>query len=439
MKESFSRLILVVFDVFVIYMSIVLGYYTRVFFAPYIDINLTADMSFYTNQVLIYIIVIGTFSYEGIYKKRYDFWHESRQILKSLIFSIFAVFSLLSLLKYSDQYSRFIIVFSFLYMLILFPILKRRVKFMLYSFGLWSRAAKIYGDDTFLEKEIFKNHYLGYKKSTKKEAQTIFINSHNLNAEELENIVDKQIAKNKEVVFIPLINGYNMVDSIIYEMANARTNLIVLQNHLKSKYRIFLQQIFNYFFALILLPLLLPIIGILAFLIKKESPGPVFFAHKRVGKNGKMIPTYKFRSMYEDAQERLEKLLNENERIKEEWETNFKLKNDPRITKIGAFLRKTSLDELPQIFNVLRGEMNFVGPRPVIQKELDMYYQDNAQYYLMVKPGITGLWQVSGRSDTDYDFRVKLDKWYVINWSIWLDIVILIKTIKVVLLKEGAY
>ncbi|SFV61331.1 Undecaprenyl-phosphate galactosephosphotransferase [hydrothermal vent metagenome] len=143
--------------------------------------------------------------------------------------------------------------------------------------------------------------------------------------------------------------------------------------------------------------------------------------------------------MYSDAQERLEKLLLENPLMREEWEKSFKLKNDPRVTKIGAFLRKTSLDELPQIFNVLMGQMNFVGPRPILQEELDTYYQDNASYYLMVKPGITGLWQVSGRSDTDYDFRVKTDKWYVLNWSLWLDIVILIKTIKVVLKRDGAY
>jgi undecaprenyl-phosphate galactose phosphotransferase len=109
------------------------------------------------------------------------------------------------------------------------------------------------------------------------------------------------------------------------------------------------------------------------------------------------------------------------------------------VTKVGAILRKTSLDELPQIFNVLMGQMNFVGPRPIIQEELDKYYKDNSSYYLMVKPGITGLWQVSGRSNTDYTFRVNTDKWYVLNWSLWLDIVILIKTVKVVLKRDGAY
>jgi len=143
--------------------------------------------------------------------------------------------------------------------------------------------------------------------------------------------------------------------------------------------------------------------------------------------------------MYSDSKERLEDLLASDPAIKEEWETNYKLKNDPRVTKIGDLIRKTSLDELPQIFNVLKGEMSLVGPRPVVADELAKYYKESAEYYKMVKPGITGFWQVSGRSDTDYDFRVKIDTWYVYNWSLWLDIMVLIKTVRVVLLREGAY
>jgi undecaprenyl-phosphate galactose phosphotransferase len=143
--------------------------------------------------------------------------------------------------------------------------------------------------------------------------------------------------------------------------------------------------------------------------------------------------------MFSDSKERLEELLASDPEIKKEWETNYKLKNDPRVTKIGDLIRKTSLDELPQIFNVLRGEMSLVGPRPVVEEELNKYYKESAEYYKMVKPGITGFWQVSGRSDTDYDFRVKVDTWYVYNWSLWLDIMVLIKTVRVVLLREGAY
>ncbi|HDS6873286.1 TPA: sugar transferase, partial [Citrobacter koseri] len=123
---------------------------------------------------------------------------------------------------------------------------------------------------------------------------------------------------------------------------------------------------------------------------------------------------------------------------REEWERDFKLKNDPRITPVGRFIRKTSLDELPQLFNVLKGQMSLVGPRPIISEELPRY-DENVDYYLMAKPGMTGLWQVSGRNDVDYDTRVYFDSWYVKNWSLWNDIAILFKTVKVVLHRDGAY
>ena len=139
-----------------------------------------------------------------------------------------------------------------------------------------------------------------------------------------------------------------------------------------------------------------------------------------------------------DAKERLEELLKTDPEAKAEWEKDFKLKNDPRITKSGAFLRKTSLDELPQIFNVLKGEMSLVGPRPIIRDEM-VRYGEYINEYLMVKPGITGMWQVRGRNNTRYSQRVLLDSWYVRNWSVWLDVMLLWRTGKIVLQCKGAY
>ncbi|EFN7504727.1 sugar transferase, partial [Escherichia coli] len=166
--------------------------------------------------------------------------------------------------------------------------------------------------------------------------------------------------------------------------------------------------------------------------------GPAIYGHDRVGINGKTFKCLKFRSMVVNSKEILDELLKNDPKAKEEWDATFKLKNDPRITKIGAFLRKTSLDELPQLLNVLKGEMSLVGPRPIINAELERY-NDQVDYYLLSKPGMTGLWQVSGRSDVDYDTRVYLDAWYVKNWSMWNDIAILLKTVIVVLKKDGAY
>ncbi|EHW2479843.1 sugar transferase, partial [Escherichia coli] len=166
--------------------------------------------------------------------------------------------------------------------------------------------------------------------------------------------------------------------------------------------------------------------------------GPAIYGHDRVGIHGKTFKCLKFRSMVVNSKEILDELLKNDPKAKEEWDATFKLKNDPRITKIGAFLRKTSLDELPQLLNVLKGEMSLVGPRPIINAELERY-NDQVDYYLLSKPGMTGLWQVSGRSDVDYDTRVYFDAWYVKNWSMWNDIAILLKTVIVVLKKDGAY
>ena len=196
---------------------------------------------------------------------------------------------------------------------------------------------------------------------------------------------------------------------------------------------------FDYILTLVGAVFISPLLVYIAYRIKKEDPGPVFFAHIRIGKDGKPFPCYKFRSMVVNSQEMLQKYLAENPAAREEWERDFKLKDDPRVTSIGKFLRSTSLDELPQIFNVLRGEMSLVGPRPVIQEELDKYYGETAKLYCTVKPGITGLWQVSGRSDIGYDERVALDATYIKYRSMWGDIVILWKTIGVVLMKKGAY
>ncbi|BBG65021.1 undecaprenyl-phosphate galactosephosphotransferase [Hydrogenimonas sp.] len=441
MKEILSKVIFIFVDIAAIVLSLILAYQLRnlIDFFDILDITHTIDVLNYLNFWPIYTITIAILAYEGIYTHRYDFWHESRLIFKGLFFSLIIVLAYLALTKSVQNYSRIVIVLSFILMAFLIPFLKIITKTLLYRIRIWQKPVKVYANDEFLKKELFSNPYLGYVPANKKEPKTVFINSSNGTINKLSHLIDSELQNRHEVNFIPLMNDYDLTQSHIYSLFNTRTNLIVFQNRLKSKYRQLLQCLFNYTLAIILLPILLPIIGIIAILVKKESPGPVFFVHTRVGKNSKSIPTLKFRSMYVDADKRLEKLLKENPEIKDEWEKNFKLKNDPRVTKIGAFLRKTSLDELPQIFNILRGDMYFVGPRPVIQKEIEQYYKENAVYYYMVKPGITGLWQVSGRSDTDYDFRVKIDKWYVINWSIWLDIIILFKTVKVVLKREGAY
>jgi undecaprenyl-phosphate galactose phosphotransferase len=179
--------------------------------------------------------------------------------------------------------------------------------------------------------------------------------------------------------------------------------------------------------------------AVISLIIRISSKGSAVFSQERIGKNGRPFRCYKFRTMYIDSEQEFNTLLNNNPGARYEWEKNRKLKDDPRITRIGELLRKTSLDELPQLFNVLKGEMSLVGPRPVTKREIDEYYKDKAELCFGVPLGVTGLWQVSGRSDTGYDYRIALDLWYVRNWNLWLDIIILLKTVRIVLKREGAY
>lgn len=197
-----------------------------------------------------------------------------------------------------------------------------------------------------------------------------------------------------------------------------------------------IKRVFDIILSIISIILLSPLFIIIAILIKIDSKGKVFYKHKRVGKNGEYIYLYKFRSMYSDSKERLEEML-KDPKIRKEWEENYKLNQDPRITKIGSILRKTSLDELPQLLNILNGDMSFVGPRPVIDDEIRKYEQ-NADKLLSVTPGLTGWWACNGRSCTSYEDRMKLELFYVDNRGILLDIKVLIKTFISVIKRNGA-
>jgi Undecaprenyl-phosphate galactose phosphotransferase WbaP len=182
----------------------------------------------------------------------------------------------------------------------------------------------------------------------------------------------------------------------------------------------------------------LPAFIVIPILVKLTSRGPVFYRHRRLGRGGREIWIWKFRSMYADADERLKSMLAGDPAAAREWERSFKLAKDPRVTPFGRFLRKTSLDELPQLFNVFAGEMALIGPRPIVEKEIP-YYGDAYKVFSSVRPGITGLWQVSGRSDTGYERRVALDTYYVLNWSPWMDLWILVRSVYAVLFMRGAY
>ena len=439
MKNNLSRFVLLTLDLLSVYGAIVLAYWTRIALNPYTSVSFDGELLAYTHKLLIYLIIFATFFYEGIYTKRYDFWHESREIIKSLILSLLLLLAFLAFTKSIENFSRTLIVFAFIYMAVLIPIIKYISKKYLYKVGIWKREAKVFGDDEFLKREIFKNHYLGYVESDDLHVKTVFINAKTLSIEELRASIDKEIALREEVIFIPFFNDYNLAQSSIYQLTNTRTNLIVLQNKLKNRWRRFLQAGTNYLLSLVILPFVTPVLALIAYRIKKEEPqGNIFFKQERMGKDEKTFMCYKFRSMRENSEEILQEYLSMHPEEIENYRIYHKYENDPRITKIGALLRRTSLDELPQIINIFKGEMSLIGPRPYMLNEKEKI-GSKLQDVLAVKPGISGLWQVSGRSEVDFHSRVDLDVYYTKNWSLWLDIVILVKTIKVVLFREGAY
>ncbi len=183
---------------------------------------------------------------------------------------------------------------------------------------------------------------------------------------------------------------------------------------------------------------ILPLIGLIALAIKLGSRGPVFYGQTRLGMGGHRFKAWKFRSMIADADAILARYLEQHPELREEWERDHKLRDDPRVTLVGRVLRKTSLDELPQLWNVLKGEMSLVGPRPIVDAEVSRY-GDQFKLYQRVRPGMTGMWQVSGRNDTGYTERVGFDAYYVRNWSVWLDFYLIARTAKVVMLGRGAY
>jgi Undecaprenyl-phosphate galactose phosphotransferase WbaP len=232
-----------------------------------------------------------------------------------------------------------------------------------------------------------------------------------------------------DISVIPAMRGVPLYGTDIAHFFSHEVALLRVRNNLRRWPARLTKRLFDLVSASVLLVLLSPVLLLIAVALKLEG-GSVFFAHQRIGKNGRKFDCYKFRSMVPNAEQLLHQLLAQNSALQAEWNREHKLKDDPRVSKLGDFLRRTSLDELPQLLNVLKSEMSLVGPRPVVDEELQRYGNEKS-YYLMVRPGMTGLWQVSGRNDVDYETRVYLDAWYVKNWSLWYDLAILLSLIHI--------
>ncbi|MHB8370738.1 MAG: undecaprenyl-phosphate galactose phosphotransferase WbaP [Leptospirales bacterium] len=428
------------------------------------------------------LVVTSVFAYEGLYSKRAPFWEETRQIVRSLFFAYITIFAIVSLGKMSSEVSRATIIGTGILSLIFVPLVRFWWKPFLHAKGLGIKKTILIGDNAWgrlAHLGLFRDHYMGIRIVGQVSLdETLLFSSESvaplsgetapelpflgtlselpaivdslgirgavvalpdMRRESLSPLIDEIQRHVLSVYLVPNISQVNLVNSELTYLFYEEIFLLGVHNNLKSRVNRGIKDLSDMVLALLLSLPLLPIIALLGILVALSSPSPVFFSQRRIGKKGRPFCIYKFRTMVEGAEGLLEKMLEGNPELKKEFSEKQKLASDPRITKIGKFLRRTSLDELPQIINVLKGEMSFVGPRPVTREELDCRYRESAESYQLVKPGITGLWQVSGRSERGYKMRVRLDLWYIRNWSLWLDMVILVRTVGVVFRKKGAF
>lgn len=416
-----------------------------------------------------FIFFIG---YESLYTKRFSFWDETKSLIKACTLAVLVIFALFTVSKMGELVSRLVLIALWGISMVLFPFMRYYGKRILYLVGLWKERVLILGagetgylvqkgleretnlgyvvigfldDDpdkigtTVGNKKVFGKirHFTKFVNELKIENIIIAIPSMPLDSHtQLISTVQKHV---KHTLLIPELKGVSLTNSELSYLFNEELFLIDIKNNLKNPLNRLIKRVFDIILSILLIPVLVPVILVLTVLLKIDSPGPAFFMQNRLGKDGKLFKVVKFRSMYLDNSRILKEYFATHPEVEEEWEKYKKIRgNDPRVTRFGAFLRRTSLDELPQLFNVMKGEMSFIGPRPFLPNER-VYLDDCYDEITMVHPGITGLWQVSGRSDIIFPDRIKLDLWYIKNWSLWLDIIILIKTISVVLKGKGAY
>ncbi|OGB17311.1 MAG: hypothetical protein A3E51_15760 [Burkholderiales bacterium RIFCSPHIGHO2_12_FULL_67_38] len=254
----------------------------------------------------------------------------------------------------------------------------------------------------------------------------------------LRELAQELMLTRDDLVMVPALGGLPIYGMEVSHFFSHEVLLLRARNNLNRRGPQVLKRVLDIVGAAALLVLLAPLFAWVAWRIKRDDAGPVFFVQKRVGVDGQLFDFIKFRSMVMDADGALERWKTENEKLYVQYlASNFKLANDPRITPIGHLIRRTSIDELPQLINVLKGDMSLVGPRPLLARELGEYGKSIAAYG-KARPGITGLWQISGRSASTFQHRINMDLWYVRNWSLWYDLVIMLRTVRVVLRQEGA-
>ncbi|WP_191923240.1 undecaprenyl-phosphate galactose phosphotransferase WbaP [Pantoea agglomerans] len=419
-------------------------------------------------HICLSVICIGWFWVRlRHYTYRKPFWFELKEVFRTIL--IFSVIDLSITALSQWQMSRFVWLLTWVLALILIPTCRALSKRLLNKNGLWKKQTIIIGSSknaheawqALQSEEVMGFDVIAFydvdgtcpqeimngvpvlrdeqELWSLTNSETQFIVAVEYEQSQYRDVWLKSLAMHncRSVSVIPTLRGVPLYGTDMAYIFSHEVMILRVQNNLAKRTSRFLKRAFDIVGALSIILMLMPALLVLGFLVGRDG-GPPIYGHERVGMNGRKFKCLKFRSMVINSKEVLEEVLRTDPIARAGWDKDFKLKNDPRITKVGHFIRKTSLDELPQLWNVVRGDMSLVGPRPVIEDELCRYAGD-VDYYLMAKPGMTGLWQVSGRNDVDYETRVYFDSWYVKNWSLWNDIAILFKTVGVVLKRDGAY
>jgi Undecaprenyl-phosphate galactose phosphotransferase WbaP len=464
-------------DILALGASLFLAWETRLSllsaFKTLFPLEVTVDFGHHLLWVLV--VVIGYLAIDGLYTVRLPFWRETSRLLKIVVLSFLLILASISLGRMSGEFSRTILVLCCLFTLVLMPLGRWSAKTLLWRRGVWERPVLVLGagkTGALVARAMLRDRYPGYlirgfldDDPAKKRAgiqvngvrfpvlggfadceavmaasgvSDLIVAAPGLASTRLVELVNRLQRIASSLLVVPDLFGLPVEGVKADNFFDEQVLTFRLGNNLSYFSNRLIKRCFDLALGSVLFACLLPLMLLTALAIKIDSPGPVLFAHGRIGRQGRAFNCFKFRSMVADAQEKLSELLRNNPQLQQEWRFHYKMKNDPRITRIGRFLRRTSLDELPQLLNVLRGEMSLVGPRPVTNKEIPNFGEHIENYYL-VRPGLTGLWQVSGRSEMEYQRRVSLESWYVRNWSLWTDISLLARTVSVVLNKKGAF
>lgn len=431
----------------------------------------TLDVYFSILPILL-IVTILIYAFQGLYiSGGTNPVDELRSLSKgsSLAFLLLSAFTFLT--QTSLNYSRFIFSLTWLFSLFFVPAFRWGLRKLATNLNIWGKPVIIIGNGkTTKELVAFlsRNSHIGWhpiamignqsNDGSFEKNKTPFYNANSIpqlsnyieffktdtvivvQSEVSQLWIEKMIQPShqhlRKIIMISSFEGVNNINVKAHDIAGT-LGLEIKQNLLGSGGRV-AKRIIDICLVLFGGLIVSPILGLIAVFIKLDSKGSIFYSQSRVGYQGKPIQVWKFRTMVKNADQILEDFLNQNPELRSEWDDDYKLKSDPRITRVGHILRKLSLDEIPQIWNVLKGEMSLIGPRPIVSEEIERY-GDTFELYKYVLPGLTGLWQVSGRNNTSYERRVNLDGYYVQNWSMWLDIYILIKTLWVVISRDGAY